>query len=110
MHLISHGLKLGFKSSYSNESHFARAYSLPYVFCKLRIHRNLTKAALGKKFLVSERYVADVEHGRRFPTLKYCLACGDLFGFNPNWIKVKWSDALIQQFSVLVKERLGLDD
>jgi len=93
-----------------NELTFTRPYSLPYIFSKLRIHRNLTRKALGKKFGFSEQYVMEVENGSRFPCLRYCLLCADVFGANPSWVKLKWANAATERFSSRVKERLGLEN
>lgn len=110
MHLISHGTKLAFKTSYLKRSLVSRVNSLPYIFRKLRIHRNLTKKALAKKFGFSEEYVSAIESGSRFPSLSYCLKCADLFSANPGWVKSKWSKEAIERFTNRLMKRLGLDD
>lgn len=110
MHLASSVPRSCCPSSYRNCIDFARVNTLPYVFRKLRIHRNLTKRALAEKVLVSEEYVSQVEHCSRFPSLKYCLACGEEFGFNPEWIKVKWLNAVMERVNSRLMKRLGFDD
>jgi len=109
MHLICHGPKLGYKPFYQNGRPLTRPDSLPYVFRKLRIHRNLTKRALAEMFSVSERYVSDVENGSRFPSLPYCLKCGELFGANAQWVKNKWAREATHRFTERLMKRLGLD-
>lgn len=110
MHLISYEKRGISHKDYLNCLDFSRVDTLPYIFHKVRIHRNLTKAALAKKILFSQEYVQGVEDGSRFPSLKYCLACGDLFGFNPEWIKVKWLHAFMERVNKRVMSHLGLTD
>lgn len=110
MHLISCQSGSHYTGFYQNESILTRQNSLPYTFRKLRIHRNLTKAALAKKFYVTEDYVSKIESGDLPPSLKYCLQCGEEFGFNPYWIKTKWSNEIIERFSNRLKRRLGLEN
>jgi transcriptional regulator with XRE-family HTH domain len=109
MHLVGGLEGRTFASSYHNRPVLTRPDSLPYVFRKLRIHRNLTKRTLAEKFSVSERYVSDVENGSRFPSLHYCLKAGELYGANPGWVKSKWSQEAIRRFSSRLLRRLGLD-
>jgi transcriptional regulator with XRE-family HTH domain len=87
-----------------------RPDSLPYIFRKLRTHHNFTKKALAQKFGLSEDYVSQIESGSKFPSLQYCLACGDLFGANPGWVKTKWAHEAIKRFSDRLKKRLEIDD
>lgn len=110
MHLISNRVGPPRSLSCHNGRNSTRVNTLPFVFRKLRIHRNLTKAALARKVLVSEDFVSMVEDGSRIPTLKYCLACGQEFGFNPNWIKVKWMAAVMDRVAVGLRKRLGVED
>jgi DNA-binding XRE family transcriptional regulator len=110
MHLISYGPKIGHSPFYQKRSALTRADSLPHIFRKLRIHRNLTKKALAEKFGVSEEYVSSIESGSKFPSLNFCLKCGDQFGANPGWVKTKWAKEAIERFSNRLMKRLGLDD
>jgi DNA-binding XRE family transcriptional regulator len=110
MHLIAYGPKLGRSPPYQKRRHLARPDSLTSIFHNLRIHRNLTAGALGKKIGFPEDYVSAVESGSKSPSLKFCLLCGEEFGANPNWVKNKWANERIGRFSDLTKKRLGLDD
>ena len=109
MHLVGCLGGRKFTSSYHNGRFLTRTDSLPYVFRKLRIHRNLTKRTLAEMFSVSERYVSEVENGSRFPSLRYCLKSGELYGANSEWVKTKWAKEAIERFSVRIKGRIGLD-
>jgi len=109
MHLI-HSQGVGQHTPfYQKHCLLTRANSLPYIFQKLRIHRNLTKKALAQKFGVSEEYISKVESGSVFPTLKFCLMCGDFFGANPNWVKNKWANERISRFSQSLRRRLDIE-
>lgn len=110
MHLIAYGPKLGRSPLYQKRRHLARPDSLPRIFHNLRIHRNLTAAALGKKFGFSEDYVSQIESGSKFPSLNFCLKCAEEFGANPGWVKSKWLKEAIERFSDRLMKRLGLDD
>jgi DNA-binding XRE family transcriptional regulator len=110
MHLIHCQPNFQHSLFYQNETVLTRPNTLPYVFHKLRIHRNLTKASLAKKIGFTEEYVSDVEAGSIFPNLQYCLKCGNEFDFNPNWVKVKWANAVIERYSGRLKKKLGIDD
>lgn len=109
MHLISYEPKLDHRSLYHKRPALTRVDSLPYVFRKLRIHRNLTISSLANKFGFSEDYVRAIESGSKFPSLKFCLLCAQEFGANPNWVKSKWANDRIEQFSQRLLKRLGLD-
>lgn len=76
----------------------------------MRQHYNLTKRALAEKCSVSEDYVAAVEACSKFPSLKFCLLCGDLFGANPNWVKNKWANEKVCRFPRRLRMRLDLYD
>jgi len=76
----------------------------------MRIHKNLTRASLAKKIGFTEEYVSDVESGHIFPNLQYCLRCAKEFDFNPNWVKVKWANNVIERYSRRVRKKLGIDD
>jgi transcriptional regulator with XRE-family HTH domain len=110
MHLIAYGPKLGHSPPYQKRRHLARPDSLGRIFHNLRIHRNLTAAALAEKFGFSEDYVSAIESGSKSPSLKFCLLCGEEFGANPNWVKNKWANERIRCFSDRTKKRLGLDN
>ena len=110
MHLVSHGSKIGCHPFYQKRRHLARPDTLPRIFHNLRIHRNLTAAALGKKFGFSEEYVSQIESGSKFPSLNFCLKCADEFGANPSWVKTKWAKEALERFSNRLMKRLGLDD
>jgi len=108
MHLVvSHSESLR-TVLYQVRRHSTRVNTLPFVFRKLRAHRNLTPSGLAKKFGFSERYVRDVENGIRFPSLRYCLLCADLFGANPGWVKTKWAHDAVERFDHRIHERLGI--
>ncbi len=109
MHLVGGLEDHVFLRSYHSRRPLTRPGSLPYVFRKLRISHNLTKRALAEMFSVSERYVSDVESGSRFPSLRYCLQCGDLFGANPLWVKNQWAREAVQRFQERLFKRLSLD-
>jgi len=96
-------------SVYRKRSDFARVYSLPYIFRKLRQNRGMTKRAFGAKFGFSEEYVSSIESGSKFPSLRYCLLCADEFDANPNWVKTKWAKECIERFSTRLNRKLGLD-
>lgn len=110
MHLVSDTRPPLSFPSYQKKLYFTRAYSLPYIFRMLRIDRDLTKKALAAKIGVREDYLSRVEDGSRFPTLNFCLACGKEFGFNPNWVKVKWVNALLERMAVKLRQRLEISD
>ncbi len=109
MHLISYVPKLGHSPFYQKRSTLTRVDSLPYIFRKLRIHRNMTKRALAAKFSVSEEYVSAIEIGSKFPSLNFCLKCGEEFGANPGWVKSKWAKEAIERFTCRLNKRLSLD-
>lgn len=110
MHLISYGPKIGHFPFYQKRRLLTRPDSLPCIFRKLRIHRNLTKKALAEKFGFSEEYVSQIESGSKFPSLNFCLKCANEFGANPNWVKTKWSKEAIERFTDRLMKRLGFDD
>ena len=110
MHLIACQSKSHYLPLYQNKSILTRQNSLPYLFRKLRIHRNLTKIAFAKKLDVSEDYISRIESGSRSPSLNYSLKCAEEFGINPYWIKTKWSNEIIERFSERLKRRLGLEN
>ena len=110
MHLVHYRRVPLHVSLYPKGVCLTRPYSLPFIFQKLRVHRNLTRSSLAKKFGVSERYVNDVEMGVKYPSLDFCLRCACEFGANPEWVKRKWAMGVTVRFSDKIKERLGLDD
>jgi DNA-binding XRE family transcriptional regulator len=110
MHLVWHGPNIVHRSFYPITWVLSRVDTLPYFFRRMRQHNNLTKAALAEKFSVSEDYVSAVEEGSKFPSLKFCLLCGDLFGANPNWIKNKWANERVLRFRCRLEKALDLDD
>jgi len=95
--------------SYHNKQVLTRPDSLAYLFRKLRIHRNMTKRALAEKFSVSEKYVYEVENGYRFPSLRYCLRCGEFFGANSQWVRLQWARQAIDRYADRVYRRLHLE-
>jgi len=109
MHLTSGVRDQTFPPSYHKSQALTRPDSLPYLFRKLRIHRNLTKCRLAEKISVSESYVYQVENGLTFPSLRYCIKCGELFGANANWVKAKWANEAINRYTHRLLRRLGLD-
>lgn len=110
MHLVSHGLFVTHPSFYRKFRVLARRGSLARIFHNLRIHRNLTRKSLAKKFGVTEDHIAAIESGSKFPSLKFCLFCGDLFGANPNWVKNKWVNESTSRFLDRIRKRLDLFD
>jgi DNA-binding XRE family transcriptional regulator len=94
---------------YQKRKRLARADSLPYFFYRMRIHRNLTKEALAKKCNVSPEYVTAIENGSKFPSLRFCLCCSEIFNANPGWVKNKWAKEAIERFSSRLMKRLGFD-
>jgi DNA-binding XRE family transcriptional regulator len=110
MHLIYHGPNIVHPPFYPKRISLSRPDSLCSIFRNLRIHHNLTKGALAEKFSVSKEYVSAIESGSKFPSLKFCLLCGEEFGANPNWVKNKWANERISRFSDVVRRRLDLKD
>jgi transcriptional regulator with XRE-family HTH domain len=76
----------------------------------MRLYRGLSRGSLGQKFGLSEKYIQDVENGTRFPSLRYCLLCGGLYGANPNWVKAKYVNEAVYRYSSRIKKRLGVDE
>lgn len=76
--------------------------SLCHLFRILRRNRNLTSKALAEKCKVSEDFVLRIENGSIRPPLKYWLSCAEIFGVNPKWCRVKWSN----EMSIIFKRRL----
>jgi len=109
MHLISVGGDIKHQPLYKIRYPLTRPGSLPFIFRGLRIHRNLTKRTLARKFGFTEEYVSAIESGSKFPSLRYCLLCADTFGANPNWVKTKWAKESIRRFSDRLMVRLGLE-
>ena len=109
MHSISGGRDLLHSPLYRSSRHLSRQDSLSYFFRKMRVHRNLTKKRLALEFGFTEEYVSAIESGSKFPSLRYCLLCADLFGANPNWVKTKWATEVVARFSRRLMARLGLD-
>ena len=97
-------------SFYQNSTVLTRPDTLPYIFRKLRTHRNLTKRRIAEKFSVSEGYVRDIENGQKFPSLRYCLKCADEYGANPGWVKSKWAKEAIKRFTDRLNQKLGLEN
>jgi transcriptional regulator with XRE-family HTH domain len=110
MHLIGGQAVRHFTGVYHGDVIKARPDTLPYIFHKLRIHRNLTKELLAKKCGVSESYVSSVESCSRYPSLKFCLQCGSEFGMNPNWVCVKWANGRVVRYRDALLKRLKLGD
>lgn len=110
MHLIYCQPKFNHTAFYNNEAILTRQNSLPYLFRKLRIHRNLTKQALAKKLDFSEDYISRIETGSRPPSLKYSLMCAQEFGINPYYVKNKWAKEIVERFSERLRRRLGLEN
>jgi len=96
--------------SYQNNRVLTRPDSLPSIFRNLRIHHHLTREEVALKLDVSVVYVAGFEEGHVVPSLKFCLDYGDLFGFNQNWIKVKWANWVSIDFRDKLFEGLGLEE
>jgi len=82
--------------------------SLAHVFKNLRVHRGMTTKALSEKLRIGEIYVTQVECGFKRASLDYWLACGQEFGFNANWIKVKWLNEKSNYFKERLKRKIGL--
>jgi len=110
MHVIPGGRYLLHDPLYRKRPDLARANSLPYTFRKLRIHRNLTKKALGNKFGMKEEYISAIECGSKFPSPRYCLLCASEFGGNTQWVKNKWAKEAIERFKDRLFKRLKLEN
>ena len=110
MHVISSNVSPSPSRFYLKRSCFTRPGSLCSVFRKLRQHRGLTKRALAAKFGASEEYVSAIESGLKFPSLRYCLFCADMFGANPLWVKTMFAREAVSRFSSRLNGRLGLAD
>ena len=82
--------------------------SLAHIFRNLRVHRRMTTKALSEKIRVGEIYVTQIECGFKRASLDYWLACGQEFGFNPNYIKVKWLNEKSNYFKERLKRKIGL--
>jgi transcriptional regulator with XRE-family HTH domain len=108
MHLVSGSSDRLHDPLYQFPKSIARPGTLPDIFHKLRVHKNLSCASLSKLLRVSERYIRDIESGTRFSSLRYCLLCADLFGANPNWVKSKYANEAVFRYSVRLRCRLGL--
>jgi transcriptional regulator with XRE-family HTH domain len=87
---------------------FADPDTLPYLIRKLRINRNYSRQAFALKTGVSVQYLEWIEKGKKPPSLKFCLTCGDLFGANPYWIKRKWYQETLSRIKRNLEDRLGL--
>jgi len=110
MHLI-HGQSLsGYSEFYQNKEIVTRTNSLPFIFRKLRIHRNLTRRSLAQKLGVTENYIYRVESGQKIPSLKFSMKCAHEFGINPEYVKRKWFRAMMDFIGVMLKKRLNLED
>jgi DNA-binding XRE family transcriptional regulator len=110
VHLVHSQADPQLKLFYQNRRHLARPDSLPYFFYKMRTHRNLTKEALAKKCSVSEDYVSAIENGSKFPSLRFCLKCSEIFNANHNWVKNKWAKEAIERYTRRLLKRLGLEN
>lgn len=110
MHLVGGQAVRHFTGVYHDSVIKARPDSLPYIFQKLRIHRNLTKESLAKKFGVSESYVSAVESCSKYPSLKFCLHCATEFEMNPNWVTEKWANGRIVRFRDKLFKRLKIEN
>jgi len=95
---------------YHRNEILTRVNSLPYLFKKLRIHRNLTKESLSKKFNVSENYIYTIEAGIKPPSLHYSLMSAEEFGINPEWVKRKWLKEMMVVIEERLKKRLRLEN
>ena len=82
--------------------------SLAHIFRSLRLSRGITTKELSEKLGVGKIYITHVECGFKKPSLKYWLACGQEFGFNPNWIKAKWVNDKANDIKERLKKRIGL--
>lgn len=110
MHLISSNVVKPKIPFYLKAHHLARPDSLCFIFRKLRVNNFMTKGSLAAKFGCSEDYVAAVESGSKFPSLRFVLFCADLFGANASWVKSKYSKECIERFSSRLNKRLGLEE
>jgi len=95
---------------YQNRTVLTRPDTLPYIFRKLRINRNMTKRRIAEKFSVSEGYVQAVESGQKFPSIRYCLRCANEFGANPQWVKNKYAKEALQRYTIRLNQRLGIEN
>lgn len=97
-------------SSYHGRVIFTRIETLPNLFHKLRIYRNLTRKSLAQKFGVPEDYIAKMETGQRLPSLKYCLLCAKEFGANPEWVKRKWFKEMMKGLEERLKKKFEIEN
>jgi transcriptional regulator with XRE-family HTH domain len=82
--------------------------SLAHIFRNLRIHRRMTTKEFSEKLGVGEIYITQIECGFKKASLKYWLMAGQEFGFNPNYIKVKWLNEKSNYFKERLKRKIGL--
>jgi len=83
--------------------------SLPNIFRNLRIYKGMSESDLAERIGVSLQYISKVENGTYPASLKYCLKCGEVFGFNPNWVKAKWANRCTARFGKKLLKRLGVE-
>ncbi len=110
MHLVGGQAVRHFTGVYHDKVIKSRVDSLPYIFHKLRIHRNLSRKSLAKKCGVSESYVYSVESGSIYPSLKFCLRCATEFDMNPNYATVKWANGRVLRFRETLLRRLKIEN
>jgi transcriptional regulator with XRE-family HTH domain len=110
MHLVVYAPQRDLKPFYRIKGHFARPYSLLYLFRKLRQNHNLTIRTLADKFGVTQDYVSKIEGGSEFPSLNFCLKCATEFDINPKYVTNKWAREAIERFSDRLNRRLGLEE
>ena len=84
--------------------------SLAHIFRSLRLSRGITTKELSEKLGVGKIYITHVECGFKKPSLKYWLACGQEFGFNDQWIKVKYLNEKSNYFKERLKRKIGLTE
>ena len=94
--------------SYHFQSPLTRPDSLPYLFRKLRIHRNLSRKAFALKMGVSEEYISWIEEGQKPPSLHFCLRCAEEFDINPQWLKLKWYKETLSRIKQNLERKLEL--
>jgi len=86
----------------------ARLKSLGFIFMRLRISRSVSRARAALLCGASDRYLREFESGSRLASVKVCLALGQEFGVNPEWVKGQWLRESLSIHEGRLKQLLGL--
>ncbi len=91
-----------------NDEFCVRPDSLPDLFYKIRVRKNLSQKALAERIGFSEGYVQRVERGKVYPCLNYVIRCStELEEINPEWARVKWANEKILSFRDKILSQVG---